>query len=189
MAQKGVSLHKTEKVNHRVRLNTFLVYKNEAVVRDVCEILGRNFIKRTIRDGFQVASYKNKPTSKGSLLEAIESVPGAWGGLPDEEDVDVDLSLGAEKNIKLEKDDKTTGFLVRKLENNKYVVNINGQESIIDRKDFKLIRYSVFFPGYKNLDDPESLHYVVVIRPMDEAKLPEIETRFPSIKIPQEGDF
>jgi hypothetical protein len=178
------------KVNHRVKLNAFLVYEDEADVQAVCEILGRNFIKRPTRDdGFQYASYKNKPTSKGSLLEAIESVPGAWGGLPDEEDVDVDLSLGAEKNIKLEKDDKTTGFLVRKLENNKYVVNINGQESEIDRKDFKLIRYTVFFPGYKNLDDPASLHYVVVIRPMDEAKLPEIEARFPSIKIPQEGDF
>jgi len=178
------------KVNHRVKLNTFLVYTDKVVVEDVCKMLGHRFIAiAPDADGFQRTTY-NGHSKKASLLEAIERVPSAYTTSTDRDKPDEDLCGRDNKHFKLnDKNNKITGFLVRKLENNKYEVSINGQISVIDRKDFKLIGHRVFYPGYKNPDDPESLHYVVVIRPMDEAKLPEIEARFPSIKIPQEGAF
>ena len=62
----------------------------------------------------------------------------------------------------------------------------------IDRKEFMLVQYRTYYPCYKDLEDPTSLHYVIIIRPGDESKLEGedgIKKKFPSIDIPQEGDF
>jgi hypothetical protein len=46
------------------------------------------------------------------------------------------------------------------------------------------------YPCYKDINDPETLHFVIIIRPQtDAAKIQQVNQRFPSIQIPQEGTF
>jgi len=71
------------KVNHSVDLNTFLVYKDEEIVRKVCDELGYQY--RSVKPstegenaGFRETSL-NTTTTKVSLLDAIKKVPTAYG--------------------------------------------------------------------------------------------------------------
>jgi hypothetical protein len=66
------------KVNHRVDLNKFLVYKNEDTVRVVCNELGYRYTPcKPNSDGFIHTSI-NAISDKVSLLEAINGVEGAY---------------------------------------------------------------------------------------------------------------
>ena len=47
------------------------------------------------------------------------------------------------------------------------------------------------YPCYKDIEDPTSLHFVIIIRPndVDTPNLQEVRARYPPLIIPQEGDF
>lgn len=130
------------KVNHRVQLNTFLVYKDECVVRNVCNILGYKYRVTNPKTngpnvGFRETSL-NTARDKVSLLDAIKSVPSAYG-------------------------------------------TNNG-----------ITTYRTCYPCYKDLEDKNSLHFVIIIRPTTvniDNKLNEISLRYPGIIIPQVGQF
>ena len=69
--------------NHTVDLNTFLVYTDEDMVREVCDILGYQFNEVAPctagpNIGFRETSL-NGPKNKASLLDAIKKVPSAYG--------------------------------------------------------------------------------------------------------------
>lgn len=69
--------------NHTVDLKTFLVYTDEDMVREVCDILGYRFIEvlpSTVGPniGFRETSL-NGPKNKASLIDAIKKVPSAYG--------------------------------------------------------------------------------------------------------------
>lgn len=50
--------------------------------------------------------------------------------------------------------------------------------------------YRTYYPCYKDINDPTSLYFVVIIRPgTDVAKLQHVRATWPSIVIPQEGNF
>jgi hypothetical protein len=71
------------KVNHRVGLDTFLVYADEETVRKVCEMLDYQYraVKAATEGpnvGFRETSL-NTLTDKVSLLDAIKKVPTAYG--------------------------------------------------------------------------------------------------------------
>jgi hypothetical protein len=125
-------------VNHRVSLDTFLVYTDEDIVRKVCEIL--NYLYRSIKPktegpniGFRETSL-NTGSTKVSLLDAIKKVPTAYG-------------------------------------------TNNG-----------IMTYRVCYPCYKDINDKDSLHFVVIIRPgTDTSKIQKVKNTYPSIEIPQEG--
>jgi hypothetical protein len=179
------------KVNHRVDLNKFLVYKDEETVREVCRILGYRYTPGKLNgDGFIHTSI-NQVSDKVSLLEAINKVEGAYGAQEKDKERE-DITQRPNKYVKIKKGDEKDkiGQLVEKVENNKYSVKINDGELIhLNRSDFSLISYRTFLPCYKNKDDPSSLHYVVIIRQGDEHKLQEIRSNHTPINIPQEGDF
>lgn len=181
------------KVNHRVCLNKFLVYTSESVVREVCAELEYFFRRNPINsDGF-IHTSLNGPSNKQSLLDAIKAVPDGYGGQR-QDGVGEDVSQRSEKYIKIISGVKKGKFgkVVSKLENNKYNVSINTETLELDRNEFKLIQYRTYYPCYKDLNDATSLHYVIIIRPGDEIKLDGengIKQKFPSIHIPEEGDF
>jgi hypothetical protein len=50
--------------------------------------------------------------------------------------------------------------------------------------------YRTYYPCYKDINDSTSLHFVVIIRPdTDSAKLQYVRNTWPSIYVPQEGDY
>lgn len=74
---------KTTIQNHTVDLKTFLVYTDEDVVREVCDILGYQFNEVAPctagpNIGFRETSL-NTLKNKASLLDAIKKVPSAYG--------------------------------------------------------------------------------------------------------------
>ena len=181
------------KTNHRVSLDKFLVYREESIVREVSLELEYSFRRNPINsDGF-IQTSLNGPANKQLLLDAIKAVPDGYGG--QKQDVDgEDVSQRSQKFIKIISGEKKGKFgkVVSKLENNKYNVSIDTEILQLDRKEFMLIQYRTYYPCYKNLDDPTTLHYVIIIRPGDESKLEGdngIKQKFPPIVIPQEGDF
>ena len=128
------------KVNHRVKLDTFLVYTDKDIVKRVCDQLGYTF--RSINPSTEgpnigfIETSLNKSKEKASLLDAIKKVPGAYG-------------------------------------------TNNG-----------VITWRTYLPCYKDTNDVASLHFVVVVRPgTDAEKLEMVKQEYPSIIIPQEGDF
>jgi hypothetical protein len=182
-----------KKINHRVSVNKFVVYRDESIVKNVCLELEYSFRRCPINsDGFKHTSL-NGCANKQSLLDAIKSVPDGYGC--QKQDVDgEDVSQRPLTFIKISSGEKKGKFgkVVSKLENNKYNVSIDTEILQIDRKEFMLVQYRTYYPCYKDLEDPTSLHYVIIIRPGDESKLEGedgIKKKFPSIDIPQEGDF
>lgn len=124
-------------INHRVDLNSFLVYNNEATVREVCKVLEYHYRgKAPSTEGANIGFVEtslNNITTKASLLDAIKKVPTGYGG------------KGANRTC---------------------------------------------YPCYKDINDPQTLHYVVIIRPgTDIVKLQLVKATYPSIIIPQEGPF
>jgi hypothetical protein len=178
------------KVNHRVESNRFLVYRDEATVISACRLLNYSYRRApTNEDGFMHTSI-NDTSHRASLFEAIEGVNGGYG-TQTKDRVGEDVSQRSQKYVKIKRGDHNGkfGFLTQRLENNKYNVNINGQILAFERKEFSLITYRTFYPCYKNINDASTLHYVIIIRPGDESKVPEIKNQYPSIEVPQEGDF
>ena len=55
--------------------------------------------------------------------------------------------------------------------------------------DDSSVAYRSYYPCYKNINDPSSLHFVILIRPNDRSKTTEIKLRYPAIEIPQIGEF
>lgn len=133
-------------VNHRVDLDSFLVYDDEDTVRKVCLMLGYQYrgVKPSpegVNMGFRETSLNTKKT-KVSLLDAIRKVPTAYG------------------------------------------TNEEG------------ITWRVCIPCYKDVNDKETLHFVIVIRPDTTAygrssslinKVLSVKLQYPDIIIPQEG--
>jgi hypothetical protein len=178
------------KVNHRVESNRFLVYRDEATVISACRLLNYSYRRApTNEDGFMHTSI-NDTSHRASLFEAIEGVNGGYGTQTRDREGE-DVSQRSQKYVKIKRGDHNGkfGFLTQRLENNKYNVNINGQILAFERKEFSLITYRTFYPCYKNINDASTLHYVIIIRPGDESKVPEIKNQYPSIEVPQEGDF
>ena len=69
------------KENHCVDLNTFLVYKDEETVRNVCKELGYDFRKKLPDDkGFYKTTLNSRPII-ASLLDAINRVHSGYGGV------------------------------------------------------------------------------------------------------------
>jgi hypothetical protein len=69
--------------NHDVDLDTFLVYTDENIVKDVCRLLGYNYMSVSPKTtgpnkGFRETSL-NAAATKVSLIDAIKKVPGAYG--------------------------------------------------------------------------------------------------------------
>jgi hypothetical protein len=128
------------RVNHRVDLNTFLVYNDEEVVKKVCTSL--NYAYRPTKpetegpnSGFRETSL-NKLKAKVSLLDAIKKVPTAYG------------------------------------------------------TNDGIVTYRTCYPCYKDINNRDSLHFVVILRPnTDSVKLQKIKEEYPSIVIPQEGQY
>ena len=181
------------KVNHRVDMKKFLVYKDVDVVSQICRELGYEFRKVSPdEDGF-IRTSRNKVSAKVSLLEAIEAVNSAYGGKQKKDSDGEDVSQRAQKYIKIKKGEKKGkfGVLINKLENGKYNVNIEGLTFEIERDDFTLTTCRTFYPCYKNTIDAATLHYVVIIRAGDEHKVEGIKARYQgAVDVPQEGgDF
>ena len=138
--ESNVALPETTIENHDVDLDTFLVYTDENIVKDVCKILGYSYIPVAPKTegpnrGFRETSL-NAAATKVSLLDAIKKVPGAYG-------------------------------------TNKGVVT-----------------WRTYLPCYKDINDPASLHFVIVLRPAtDTDKIQHVKGVYPSIKIPQKGAF
>jgi len=178
------------KVNHRVESNKFLVYRDEATVISACRLLNYSYRRTPTNDDEFIHTSINDTSHKASLFEAIEGVNGGYG-TQQKDRVGEDVSQRSQKYVKIKKGDHSGkfGFLTQQLENNKYNVNINGQILAFERKDFSLITYRTFYPCYKNIEDASTLHYVIIIRPGDESKIQEIKNQYPSIEVPQEGDF
>jgi len=177
------------KVNHRVESNKFLVYRDEETVKKVCKFLKYNYKRYSQNeDGFIHTSF-NRITCKISLFDAISMIDNSYGVAPKDKP-DEDVSKRSQKYVKISNcSDGKFGFLTQRLENNKYNVNVKGNIHTFERKDFSLITYRTMYPCYKNMNDPSSLHYVIIIRPGDESKVQEIKNQHPSIEVPQEGDF
>ena len=141
-----------EIINHRVDMETFLVYTDEETVRKVCATLHYEY--RSTKPsttgpniGFRETSLNTKK-NKVTLLDAIKKVPTAYG---------------SNNNV-------TT--------------------------------WRVCYPCYKDIDDKESLHFVIIIRPdviitgeknshseQQRQIVAEIRKQYPDIIIPQEGAF
>jgi hypothetical protein len=127
-------------VNHRVEENTFLVYRNENHVREICEILGYRYRSEPEATegenvGFCETSLNTRKT-KVSLLDAIKKVPTAYG-------------------------------------------TNHGERT-----------YRTCYPCYKDIHDPRSLHFVIIIRPSTPVdEIEQIKELYPPIIIPQEGDY
>lgn len=177
------------KVNHRIESNKFLVYRDKETVKRVCKFLKYNYKQYSQNeDGFIHTSF-NHTTCKISLFDAINMIDNSYGVAPKDKP-DEDLSKRSQTYVKISNcSDVKFGFLTQRLENNKYNVNVKGNIHTFERKDFSLITYRTMYPCYKNMNDPSSLHYVIVIRPGDESKVQEIKNQYPSIEVPQEGDF
>lgn len=137
------------KVNHRVDMNTFLVYNDEDIVKKVCDELEYHYTAIKPRTsgpniGFRETSLNSK-SAKVSLLDAINKVQTAYG---------------TAKNKNTKKDEP------------------------------RKITYRIYYPCYSNLDDSTSLHFVIIIRPgTDVTKLENIKINYPSLHIPQTGDY
>ena len=124
-----------KKINHTVSLDTFLVYDDMDIVKDVCKELKYQFtLPKKNSKGFYETSLNTKKETV-DILQAIKKVPTAYG-----------------------------------------------------KNDGK-ITYRTYYPCYKDVNDSDTLHFVIIIRPEDTIKIPSIETLYPSIKIPQEGAY
>ena len=194
------------KVNHRVDPISFLVYDNIDIVKDACERLfgARSFQTPTKVNGFYETSL-NTASGKASLLDAIKHVPGSYGTQPkDKEGEDITKRKNTHVRVKSGQHSGKFGILLAKTSQEvegqtvvKYNININinfkdniWQVISFKREEFTLITYRTFYPCYKNTEDPDSEHFVIIIRPgTDLAILADFKTQHPSIEIPQEGDF
>lgn len=135
-----------KEINHRVDLDTFLVYRDEDTVRKVCGMLEYQYrcVKPStagVNIGFRETSVNAKKT-KVSLLDAIRKVPTAYG------------------------------------------TNDNG------------ITWRTCIPCYENIEDKETLHFVIIVRPDiltggggQSAELKQmlinVKLQYPDIRIPQ----
>lgn len=168
------------KINHNVDINKFLVYNDENTVKIVCNILGYNYKQRRVNeDGFIYTSI-SELSKKCELLEAIKAVPIGYGG-----------ASKSSQYIKVKKGPRKdeVGKIVNEVNTNEYLISFNGEFECFQKDEFKWIVFKVYYPCYKNLNDPTSIHYVIIIRPDDEEKVSTIKEQYPSIEIPQEGDF
>jgi hypothetical protein len=65
--------------DEKVDIHLYRIYEDETIVRDVCKILGYQFVSiKENADGFKETSLNNK-TSVVSLQDAIKKVPTAYG--------------------------------------------------------------------------------------------------------------
>ncbi len=189
------------KVNHRVNLDMFLVYKDEETVRKVCEILEYQY--RSVKEetegqnaGFRETSL-NTVTTKVSLLDAILKVPSSYGTQPKDKDNE-DVTKRKHKYIKINDGTKVDnnniggkfGMLNDKHNDKEYNVLVDNVTYRLTRECFSLITYRTCYPCYKNINDKDSLHFVIIIRPgTDINKLRYVKDNHPSIEIPQEGEY
>jgi hypothetical protein len=194
------------KVNHRVDPFSFLVYDNIEIVKNACERLfgARSFQTPTKVGNFYETSV-NTAGGKASLLDAIKHVPGSYGTQPKDKDGE-DITKRKNKHVKVKLGPYTGkfGILLAKTSEEeegqtivKYNININNNlqenswETIsFKREEFTLITYRTFYPCYKNIEDPATEHFVIIIRPgTDLTVLADFKQQNPPIDIPQEGDF
>jgi hypothetical protein len=53
-----------------------------------------------------------------------------------------------------------------------------------------MIVYRTCYPCYRDVNDKESLHFVIIVRPdTDLAKLAQVKATYPSIIVPQKGAY
>jgi hypothetical protein len=192
------------KVNHRVDSRTFLVYDNIDLVKLACEKLygPRTFRKPDTINGFYVTSL-NGPVAIQSLLETINRFSGAYGTQPPDKDGE-DITKRKHKDVKIKSGEHSGKFGIlldktcEEVEGQnivKYNININydfdkWEVNSFKREEFSLITHRAFYPCYKNPEDQSTRHFVVKIRPgTDLALLADFKTHYPSINIPQEGEF
>jgi len=198
-----------EQVNHEVPLDSFLVYKDEATVRKVCEALGyqHRFVAPMTREGF--ADFKkekpmaheedyvgfrltslNTVTDKVSLHSAIQHVPSSYGTQPaDKEGEDITKRKHAYVKIKKGLMEGKFGLLQRK-EGDTYYISLKGVVNTFERSAFSMIVYRTCYPCYRDVNDKESLHFVIIVRPdTDLTKLAEVKATYPSIIVPQKGAY
>ena len=194
------------KVNHRVDPFSFLVYDNIEIVKVACErLFGARSFQTPTKVGEFYETSLNTAGGKASLLEAIKHVPGAYGTQPkDKEGEDITKRKNKQVKIKMGPYTGKFGILLNKTTQVidgqsvvKYNININNNiqenswnEESFKREEFTLITYRTFYPCYKNIQDPASEHFVIIIRPgTDVAVLADFKQHYPPIEIPQEGDF
>jgi hypothetical protein len=191
------------KVNHRVDTFSFLVYNNIEIVKDACELLfgARSFQIPNKINGFYETSL-NTLSSKASLLEAIQHVPGAYGTQPKDKEGE-DITKRKNKYIKIKSGEHNGkfGILLNKIFEGETIVkyniriNINLKDDVwkefsFKREEFSLITYRTFYPCYKKIEDAATEHFVIIIRPgTDIAVLTDFKNNYPPIIIPQEGEF
>lgn len=167
----------TKRRIHDVDSDRFLVYTDESIVKIVCGKLGYKYMSTsTHSDGFKHTSL-NAVKRKISLIEAIQAVLNGYGYGHSQSYV----KLNADKRIgKIVGDPTPDGV---------YTINIVNSDTVEARgSEFKKIQYRTYYPCYKDLNDSTSLHYVIIIRPFDEEKLPEIIREHPPICVPKEED-
>ena len=180
------------RVNHRVDTNSYLVYTDIEEVKKVCKILNLQFKNsKPGEDGF-ITTSNNKKSEKVSLLDAIKKVPTGYGAAPKVEEGE-DVSKRSQKYIKIKngEDKGKIGIIVKKNEDGKYEINVEGKITYRDLEDLSLISIRSVYPSYKDLKNPESIHYVILlIKPdIDKTLLEEVKKNYKSIDIPQEGKF
>jgi hypothetical protein len=194
------------KVNHRVDLDLFLVYTDEGIVRKVCEMLDYQYrsvkpaTKETAKSegniGFRETSLNTEKT-KVSLLDAINKVPTAYGSQEKDKENE-DITQRPSKYVKINDDTKVGdydisgkfGILQDKINEKEYNISIDNVIHKVNRDNFNLITYRTCYPCYKDIDDKDSLHFVIIIRPgMNNSKIQLVKDKYPSIEIPEEGDF
>jgi hypothetical protein len=180
-------------VNHRTDINSFLVYNNEAIVIRVCDELGYQYRKTNpSTDGQNIGfceTSMNKEKTKVSLLAAINHVPGSWGSQkPDKDGEDITKRNQTYVKIKSGHMQGKFGVLINRISANMYRIVIDNEVIELERNLFSLITYRTYYPCYKDINDSNSLHFVIVIRPgTDSQKLENIKRNYKPIDIPQEG--
>jgi hypothetical protein len=182
-------------VNHRTDINSFLVYNNEAIVISVCDELGYQYRKTNVSlDGQNIGFCEtslNKGKTKVSLLDAINHVPGSWGTQEKDKEGE-DITKRCHKYVRIKSGcmQGRFGILMNRISANMYRIVIDNEVIDIERNMFSLITYRTYYPCYKDINDSNSLHFVIVIRPgTDSQKLENIKRNFQAIDIPQEGGF
>jgi hypothetical protein len=168
------------KINHNVDPSTFLVYTDIEIVRQVCRELNFRFKPNDAKEDGFVYSSLNKKSKPLDLLDAINAVPNGYGYCKKYKDV-------------LIKNGNHTGKYgtVEKTEDGKFIVNVNGEKIELIEEDIQCITIRTYYPCYKDINDSNSIHYVILlIRPnIDLTIVEEIKRKYPPIEVPQEGEF
>jgi hypothetical protein len=180
------------KVNHKVDQKYYLVYDNIETAKTVCKKLGLQFRHvNPEEDGF-IKTSVNKKKEKVSLPDAIKKVPNGYGTAEKVKERE-DVSLRSQKYIRVTKGNQIGkfGVIVSKNENGEYNIEVEGQTSSRKLEDLALITFRTAYPSYKKLDDPSSIHWVILLLKPDinQDVLNHVRTNYPSINVPQEGDF